>query len=236
MLVVVRRRLPGPDRVASGRLPRSPIKHQRLQSEYALKVIHPRGPSDVRRLENEGVVQSKLHHPNIAGDGRVEVDGCSACHGVRPGTDLATARKKLGMTEAIDPFDGIARRRPARPRRGLAPRSQARERPAPACARIIPKVSDFGIAKIWRPSPGQTIQGIAMGTPRYMAPEQFTDAASVDQRADLFSLGCLLYELVSGESVLAVEPVRGARLRAPGGVPRARRTCLDAVKFGDRAA
>jgi len=186
------------------------IKHQRLQSEYALKVIHPRGPSDVRRLENEGVVQSKLHHPNIVQVMDVlEVDGSlGLVMEFVQGPDLATwlEGKKLGMAEAIDLFDGIVRGVQHAHDAGLVHRDL---KPANVLLQrvregIIPKVSDFGIAKIFGDaSPGQTIQGIAMGTPRYMAPEQFTDAASVDQRADLFSLGALLYELVTGESAFS---------------------------------
>ena len=186
------------------------IQHQRLQSEYALKVIHPRGPSDVRRLENEGVVQSKLHHPNIVQVmDVVEVGGSlGLVMEFVEGPDLATwlEGKKIPMAEAIDLFDGIVRGVQHAHDAGLVHRDL---KPANVLLQrvregIVPKVSDFGIAKIFGDaSPGQTIQGIAMGTPRYMAPEQFTDAASVDQRADLFSLGCLLYELVTGESAFS---------------------------------
>jgi serine/threonine protein kinase len=186
------------------------IQHQRLQSEYALKVIHPRGPSDVRRLENEGVVQSKLHHPNIVQVMDViEVGGSlGLVMEFVQGPDLATwlEGKKLPMAEAIDLFDGIVRGVQHAHDAGLVHRDL---KPANVLLQrvregIIPKVSDFGIAKIFGDvSPGQTIAGIAMGTPRYMAPEQFTDAASVDQRADMFSLGALLYELVTGESAFS---------------------------------
>lgn len=61
---------------------------------------------------------------------------------------------------------------------------------------VVPKVADFGIAKV-ADERGSTRVGIAMGTPSYMAPEQIRDAGSVDHRADIFSLGCILYELVT---------------------------------------
>lgn len=60
------------------------------------------------------------------------------------------------------------------------------------------KLIDFGIAKIVRPEDGQTMltrTGESLGTPLYMAPEQFRDAKRVDARADIYSLGALLYEL-----------------------------------------
>ncbi len=64
---------------------------------------------------------------------------------------------------------------------------------------FLPKVTDFGLVKSLSgdPSVAHTRSGIAMGTPSYMAPEQIRDARSVDQRADVWSLGCILYELVT---------------------------------------
>ena len=58
------------------------------------------------------------------------------------------------------------------------------------------KVMDFGIARI--DSSSMTKTGIAMGTPNYIAPEQL-QGHSVDKRADLFSLGVLMYELLVGK-------------------------------------
>jgi eukaryotic-like serine/threonine-protein kinase len=223
------------------------IQHQRLQSEYALKVIHPRGPSDVRRLENEGVVQSKLHHPNIVQVMDVlEVGGSlGLVMEFVEGPDLASwlEGRRLSIQEAIVLFDGIVRGVQHAHDAGLVHRDL---KPANVLLQrvregIIPKVSDFGIAKIFGDgaSPGQTMQGTAMGTPRYMAPEQFTDAASVDQRADMFSLGCILYELVTGESAFspsnlfeAHDSARQAAYRElppdlPDEVKRAIRGCLE---------
>ena len=63
------------------------------------------------------------------------------------------------------------------------------------------KIADFGIAK--RPDRENTLEltrpEMALGTPSYTAPEQVRDASSVDHRADVFSLGCMLFELVCGE-------------------------------------
>jgi eukaryotic-like serine/threonine-protein kinase len=64
---------------------------------------------------------------------------------------------------------------------------------------IVPKVADFGLVKLLcadeSAGKGRTRTGIAMGTPSYMAPEQVRDAKTADRRADIFSLGAILFEL-----------------------------------------
>ena len=68
-------------------------------------------------------------------------------------------------------------------------------------SRAVVKVLDFGLAKATREEPvdgGLTDPGQALGTPDYMAPEQIRDAQKADVRADIYSLGCTLYYLLSG--------------------------------------
>ena len=63
------------------------------------------------------------------------------------------------------------------------------------------KVLDFGLAKVTREAKlddGLTLEGQALGTPDYNAPEQILDAQSADIRADIYSLGCTLYYLLAG--------------------------------------
>jgi serine/threonine protein kinase len=61
------------------------------------------------------------------------------------------------------------------------------------------KLLDFGISKFHTDAgSGLTATGVAIGTPSYMAPEQFFDAKSVDARADLYSVAVILYELLGG--------------------------------------
>jgi serine/threonine-protein kinase len=62
------------------------------------------------------------------------------------------------------------------------------------------KILDFGIAKLTEMglATGVTKTGAVMGTPTYMSPEQCRGTGQVDGRADLYSIGCILYELISG--------------------------------------
>jgi eukaryotic-like serine/threonine-protein kinase len=63
---------------------------------------------------------------------------------------------------------------------------------------FMAKVLDFGISKLPTARGGTTAQGI-VGSPLYMAPEQIESASKVDSRADIWSMGVMLYELLSGE-------------------------------------
>lgn len=66
------------------------------------------------------------------------------------------------------------------------------------------KLTDFGIAHNTEiDTDGLTKEGMTLGTPSYMAPEQFRDAGSVDKRADVYSSGILLYECLTGRKPFA---------------------------------
>jgi serine/threonine protein kinase len=91
-------------------------------------------------------------------------------------------------------------------------------------ARGNAKVADFGLAGMrgGEEQPHLTATAVAMGTVNYMAPEQRRDAAHVDGRADLYSVGVVLYELLTGE--LPIGRFRLPSERVPGLDPR-----LDAI-------
>jgi serine/threonine-protein kinase len=60
-------------------------------------------------------------------------------------------------------------------------------------------VADFGIGKALSEGGSSTQTGMTLGTPAYMSPEQASGEAGIDGRSDLYSLGCVLYEILSGE-------------------------------------
>lgn len=71
------------------------------------------------------------------------------------------------------------------------------------------KIADFGLAKLLDAPPADerlTVEGQVMGTPHYMAPEQVEHPRDVDHRADIFSLGVVFYELLTGELPLGKFP------------------------------
>jgi serine/threonine-protein kinase len=105
------------------------------------------------------------------------------------------------------------------------------------------KLLDFGISKMHadgNPKTGLTMTGMAMGTPSYMAPEQFFDARSVDARADVYSVAAMMYELLSGklplEATSYADLIVKVRTEAPPHlalvVPGLPRPLADAVMVG----
>jgi eukaryotic-like serine/threonine-protein kinase len=110
----------------------------------------------------------------------------------------------------------------------------------------VVKVLDFGVSKVTFGTRGTgfdlTSTSALMGSPRYMAPEQLRDARSVDPRADLWSLGVVLHELLASESPFAAEtlpelhvailqgspkPLRGRRPELPPALEAAIARCLE---------
>src|SRR5688572_30813817 len=76
---------------------------------------------------------------------------------------------------------------------------------------IVTKILDFGLAKFYEPTTPDaqtarlTREGALFGTPAYMSPEQAKGQGEVDHRADLWALGCIVYECLTGQTVWNVE-------------------------------
>ena len=177
-------------------------KHNALDSLHAVKILFITAPAIRRRLMQEGKVQANLRHPNIVAVTDVlEIQGAPALvmeYVAGPALDQWLQEQKPTLDEALFLFRGILRGVMAAHERGVIHRDlkPANVMLAPTNEGLVPKVTDFGLVKSLSDQRGKTQTGMAMGTPEYMAPEQIRDASDVDQRVDMFALGCILYELV----------------------------------------
>jgi len=183
------------------------LRHRQLGTFHALKVLSNVGAHAEVRLMLEGRVQAALRHPNIVAV--TDILDVAGSPGLLmeyvPPPSLAVWRQEnnASVAEAEALFRGIVEGVGHAHRFGLVHRDL---KPANVLlargddGRLVPKVADFGLAKLVSedPAAGHTRSGLVMGTPQYMAPEQIRDAKKVDRRADLFSLGCILHELLTG--------------------------------------
>ena len=69
----------------------------------------------------------------------------------------------------------------------------------PQAAEVTPKITDFGLAKSLDAEDGQTRSGDILGTPSYMAPEQAAARKDLSVAVDVYSLGAILFELLTGQ-------------------------------------
>ncbi len=201
----------------------------RLGREVALKVIPDAMAADVERMarfEREARVLASLNHPNIAGlYGIEEADGRKALvMELVPGEDL-TKRIDAGalpLEDALGIALQIARGLEAAHLKGVVHRDLK-----PANVRLTPdgqvKVLDFGLAKPTSADASSsqvdvhlsqsptianaaTQAGVILGTAAYMSPEQ-ARGRNVDARTDVFSFGCVLFEMLSGTRTFAGEDI-----------------------------
>ncbi len=187
-------------------------RHAVLDRKVALKVLHPQrqgSGSVLQRFLREAKAVAQLGSPHIVQvlDADMTPDGRAfIAMELLEGEDLAARLARTGRLPThravrlgrevlagliVAHAHGIVHR-------DLKPGNVflARDARGNETAKIL----DFGISKVRTEDPGEelTRTGTMLGTPHYMAPEQFTASRSVDARADLYSLGTLLYEALSG--------------------------------------
>ena len=184
------------------------VHHTHLGTVHALKILALSHPGIKKRMMREGQVQATLDHPNIVAVTDVfAIDNQPALlMEFVEGPTLETwvaENPRPPLVEAERLFRAVVLGVKHAHKQGLVHRDlkPANVLLCPDDRGWIPKVTDFGLAKVLHQNAakGQTHAGVAMGTPDYMAPEQIRDAGAVDKRADIFSLGCILYELLCGQ-------------------------------------
>ncbi len=181
-------------------------------SEVALKVLHAHFSSDheaVRRFRQEAEAAFRIGHPNIVKvfDYGVSDDGSPYLVMERlQGESLAerlTREEKLPPNDAVDVVVKVLYALEAAHEKDILHRDLKPENIflARGGETIEPKILDFGVSKFLGDDAERvkmTRTGALIGTPAYMAPEQAMGLATVDLRADVWAMGVILYELITG--------------------------------------
>ena len=182
-----------------------PVKRQ-----VAVKLIKLGMDSEriVRHFSKEREALERMEHPGIARmlDAGISADGRPYfAMEVVDGTDILTAcdERRLPVDERLRVFIRVARAIHHAHQRGILHRDikPSNVQVSEIDGQLIPKVIDFGLAQALDPdSAGDaSLAGRIVGTPAYMSPEQADPGvADIDSRADVYSLGVLLYELITG--------------------------------------
>jgi Tol biopolymer transport system component len=199
----------------------------KLGRDVAIKVLPPevaQDPERLARFEREAKLLASLNHPNIAAiHGLEETDGKPfLALELVEGEDLKEhlARGAVPVGEAMEIAAQIAEALEEAHGKGIVHRDLK-----PANVKLTPegkvKVLDFGLAKAWGGDAGSggssvdlsqsptlartgTLAGVILGTAAYMSPEQ-ASGKSVDKRADIWSFGVVLFEMLSGRQLFAGE-------------------------------
>ena len=223
-------------------------RREGLSRAFALKLLldHQRDPEALRRFELEARIMSKLHHPGIVPVVDAGQDGAhrylvmELVRGPSLAQELAR-RGRLPAREAAELLRQISAAVEAAHREGVVHRDLK-----PANVLLDertgrPRVADFGLARAPDLAASMTRSGDTVGTPLYMAPEQFA-GARCDARADVWALGVILYEALCGRRpfeganyLLVARAVRKARLVPPRAVdpaipPELEAICLRALE------
>ena len=179
------------------------VKHRRA---VAIKVLRPElaarlGPD---RFLREVKIAASLNHPHILAlyDSG---DAGGFLYYVMPYVEGESLRDKLEREKQLSVEDALGITRQVASALGYAHARNVVHRDIKPENILLHEgeamVSDFGIALAVSAAAGErlTQTGIAVGTPAYMSPEQATSERGVDARSDVYSLGCVLYEMLAGE-------------------------------------
>jgi serine/threonine protein kinase/tetratricopeptide (TPR) repeat protein len=178
----------------------------------ALKMLRARGPSFAERFAREAEVLATITHAAIPGyvAHSATDDGLSWL--ALDWVEGETLQTHLERARALDVTTTLALGRRVAEALALVHRARVVHRDIKPSnlllagndpARVM--LTDFGIAHVEAPARKLTATGTALGTPGYMAPEQALGQRRIDARADVFSLGCVLFECVAGRAVFVAE-------------------------------
>ena len=184
------------------------VRHEVLDTRFALKVLFPHVAAQnsdfVERFIREAKLSSKIRHQNLI---IVHDAGCNADTGlyylVMDYVPNGTLRDKLAFSGRILPCGvlNIIRQIAEALRvahncgtihRDIKPENIMFDEDGNA------RLADLGIAKSINGDTMLTMAAAVMGTPSYMSPEQAKDSGKIDERADVYSLGVVLYEMLAG--------------------------------------
>jgi serine/threonine protein kinase/tetratricopeptide (TPR) repeat protein len=178
------------------------LKHDR---PVALKVLHPElaamlGPE---RFLREIKVAARLNHPHIVPlHDSGQADGL--LYYVMPFVDGESLRGRITRMKQLPVEEALEIARDVAAALDYAHRQQVVHRDIKPENVMLHEgealVTDFGIAKAVSVAGGESITqtGLAVGTPAYMSPEQAAGESDPDGRSDIYSLGCVLFEMLSG--------------------------------------
>jgi len=187
------------------------LRHDRL---VALKVLHPELAMSIGtdRFAREIRFAARLQHPHIlpvhdSGDVPGTGSQPTLLWFSMPYIDGESLRERLArdrqlpLAEAVRITREVADALDYAHHQGLIHRDIKPENILLSGGHAL--VADFGVARALAPGTGEhaalTGTGLAIGTPAYMSPEQATGEQSLDHRSDIYSLGCVLYEMLAGE-------------------------------------
>ena len=187
------------------------VRHLGLHSTHALKVLNAdlARNDDIRaRFLAEGRIQARMRHPHVVQVTEIvttPVAGLVMDYIEGPTLGEFCRGQGLELRVLLDVFLPVLDAMEEAHKRGVVHRDLKPDNiiiGKDSRGRLQPKVTDFGIAKLLEAEgPGgkaRTQAGARMGTLLYMSPEQIRGAGEVDARTDIFSLGAILYEAVTG--------------------------------------